>query len=198
MVPREKRSLRSSASLPSTISGRHVVGRADQRAGHGHPLVGGEDAGDAEVGQLHRRALALLDHDVLGLQVAVDDAGGVGVGEGVGQRPADEQADLGIGEADLLGEGPQGLAADELGHQVGLRRAVPGVVVDLDDARVGEAGHGARLPGEAGPALGGLREVRVEQLDRHLAIERGVAAAVDDGHAAAPDLLEQLVAPQAS
>ena len=59
-----------------------------------------------------------------------------------------------------------------------------------------EPGDRARLAREAGAGLGGGGEVRVEQLHRDLAVERGVAAAVDDGHAAAPDLLEQLVSPE--
>jgi hypothetical protein len=35
--------------------------------------------------------------------------------------------------------------------------------------------------------------VRVEELHGDLAVERGVAAAVHDGHPTAPDLLEELV-----
>jgi hypothetical protein len=66
---------------PSSCSGRHVLGRADDVAGLRQPrapLVGAERLGDAEVDDLHPlRAVAVLDdHHVVGLQVAVHDAGG--------------------------------------------------------------------------------------------------------------------------
>jgi len=175
---------------------RHVVGRPDQRAGHGHPLVGGEDAGDPEVGELHRGRLPVLHEDVLGLEVAVDHPGGVGVHERVGERAPDEHPDLREAEAHLLREGAERPPLHELGDEVALRRVLAGVVVDLDDARVREAGDGAGLAREAGPRLLGGGEVRVEELHRNLAVERGVAAAVHDRHAPAADLLEELVSPQ--
>ena len=110
-------------------------------------------------------------------------------------RPT-SSADLGVAEADLGREGAQRPAAHELGDEVALDRRVAGVVVDLDDARVREPGDRARLAGEAGPGLGRGGEVRVEELHRDLAVERGVAAAVHDRHPAAPHLLEELVAAQ--
>jgi hypothetical protein len=175
---------------------RHVVRRPHQRAGHGHALVGGEDPRDAEVGELHRGRLVLVDQHVLRLEVAVDDAGRVRVRERVGERPSHQHAELGEAEADRGRPGAQRAAAHELGDEVALHRGVAGVVVDLDDGRVGQACHRARLAREAGARVGRRGEVRVQQLHRHLAVERGVAAAVDDRHAAAPHLLEELVPAQ--
>ena len=88
--------------------GGHVVRGPDHGAGHGHPVVLGEDPGDAEVGELHRRSPPeLADHHVLGLEVPVDDAGGVGVRQRVGEGQPDERPALREGNALLVGEGPQ-------------------------------------------------------------------------------------------
>jgi threonine dehydratase len=89
-----------------------------------------------------------------------------------------------------------GASIKEIVHDRAFSGPDPGVVVDLHDPGVGQPGHGTGLAGEADPALGGLGQVGVEQLHRHLAVEGAVPAAVDHGHASAPDLLEQLVAPQ--
>ena len=89
-------------------------------------------------------AVGTVGHEhVLRLDVAVDHAAGVSMGEGVREC----QADLGdppVGEiaaGDQLGEG---LAVDELGDQV------ESVVLDVglvqgDDRRMGQAGGGERL-----------------------------------------------------
>ena len=127
--------------------GRHVVGGADQRTGHGHPIVLGQDARDAEVGELHRRAPAQLgNHDVLGLQVPVDDPRGVRVREGIGERHAHQCPALRERDARLVGEGAKRSTVDELGDQPALLGGVARVVEDLHDARVGQASDGAGLP----------------------------------------------------
>ncbi len=174
--------------------GRHVVRRPDHGAGHGHAVVLGEDPGDAEVGQLHRGSPAELgDHDVLGLQVPVDDAGRVGVDQRVRQRDADDRPALRERDPLLVGEGAEGPAVDELGDEPALGGPVPRVVVDLHDPRMGQARHGPGFPGEPGARVGLRGEVGVEHLDRDLAVERGVAAPVDDRHSTGSHLLEELV-----
>ena len=114
----------------------------------------------------------------------------------VGEGQAHQQAHLGVAEPDLVGVGAQRPAAHELRDQVALGGGVASVVEDLDDAGVGEPGHHPRLAREPGPRLRRGGEVRVQELHRHLAVEGGIAAAVDDGHAAAAHLLEELVAAQ--
>ena len=57
------------------LFGRHVLGGADDSAGHGQAIAG-EDLGDAEIGQLDDSLGS--DQQVGGLQVAVNDAGVVG------------------------------------------------------------------------------------------------------------------------
>ena len=69
------------------------------------------------------------------------------------------------------------------------------VVVDGDDVRVAQrAGH-ARLAQEALRERGIGRVERPELLERDEAVQVGLAGEVDQGHAAAADLAEDLVAP---
>ena len=81
--------------LPSTISGAMWLGDPTSAPVMVMRSSCEQDAGDAEVGELHRRSPSELgDHHVLGLQIPVDDPGGVGVRERVGERQPDERAAL--------------------------------------------------------------------------------------------------------
>ncbi len=76
------------------LLGRHVLGRADHDAGTGEPRRV-ERPGDAEI---HHLGVPLaVDHDVLGLEVAVDDAQPVRLGQPLGDLLGDRQR-LGLGE----------------------------------------------------------------------------------------------------
>ena len=63
-------------------------------------------------------------------------------------------------------------------------------LVDRHDVRVGDARHRLGLADEARGALGAA--VVLDQLERDLAIERAVVAAIDDAHAAGPERAEHL------
>ena len=69
-------SARASIWLPRACSGGDIVHRPQSLLGQGG-LGGGHDPGDAEVG--HLDAAVPEDHDVLGLDVPVDDPPAVGV-----------------------------------------------------------------------------------------------------------------------
>jgi hypothetical protein len=116
--PKAKMSERASASLPSSCSGGHVLEGADDGTfggeGPGHGGERGEGAGrggglrfgqlgEAEIQQLdHRAAAGARQHDVAGLEVAMDDVLAV--------RLVERLADL---DGDAVGIGQRQRAAGE-------------------------------------------------------------------------------------
>lgn len=150
----------------------HVAGRAHADAGAGQPgLVGVvDDAPHAEVEDLDRAALG--EHDVGGLEVAVDDAGGVRGGEAVGDLGTDRggprHRELGL----LLVEVAQRLSVQKLHGEVGQAAVALGHATGDEPCEVGmpEAAHDAHLAGEALRGFGvGAR------------VDLGAGAAAQDG-----------------
>ena len=166
------------------LLGGDVVGGAEDAALGGQALLV-ERAGDAEVGDLG--GALLVDQDVLGLDVAVDDVAGVGGAEGagdldrVGDRLVDGQA---AHAADAV---LQRLALDVLEDDVRPAVLLAGVD-DADDVRVGELGDRARLAAEALELVRVRGDLAVHELDRDAALEDGVEGAIDRRHPAGPDL----------
>ena len=139
-------------------------------------------AGDAEVGQ-HDRAV-VADQDVGRLHVAVNDAAGVGVREGVADG-CDRAHGLLVGQLGAV----EAAADDQLRDQVRV------VVVLLDaearvDVGVLELAGGAGLPRR--PRREALDPA--EHLDGHLAALLEVAARVDGAESAPPERPRQQVA----
>ena len=173
------------------LLGRHVGERAHDVARQRQRVLAGE-VGDAEVGQLRRRAARgrAVGHDhVLRLDVAVDDAALVGVVERVGEREADAQhvavrqlaGRLELGERAALHQ-----LGDEVAAAVLLAR-----VEQRDDRVVVEPRDGAGL---ALRALGRGPAGR-DDLDRHGAAEALVAGGVDRAEAAGAEARAEPVAP---
>ena len=132
--------------LRHRLLGRHVGRRADGVPGRGHERAGlhlRRRLGDAEVGDLHPPVGR--DHEVLGLEVAVDDPVLLGVRE-PGEQPLEHAADL--RERQLPDVRAQRPALDVL-HRDVRRAVVLEVVVDGDDVRVRERPGDARLAHEA-------------------------------------------------
>ena len=131
------------------------------------------------------------NHDVLGLDVTVDDARLVGL-----LQPAPDLArDLeGAQEVELaaLDEGLDGLALDEL-HRDEEALGPLVHVVDLGDCGMGDRGRRARLLQEAALAVLVARPLGRQHLEGHQPAEAGVAGLVDDAHAALPEQLLDLV-----
>ena len=76
-----------------------------------------------------------------------------------------------------------------------VRRGLLAGVDHRHDVRVVELRHRARLAAEALELVGVRGDLAVHQLDRDRAFEHGVEGPIDGGHAAAPDLGVEAVAP---
>jgi len=127
------------------------------------------------------------------LEIPVDDAGCVGVTQRDEQPVEHEQARLGEIEDVLLAVARQGHARHELGDDVRVLGVGAGVVVDLGDQRVLQAGDGAGLGLDALLGLQLLGQMRVQQLEGDDAVQRGIVGLEHDGHAAASDLFDDPV-----
>ena len=169
------------------LLGRGVRGRAHHhavardRAGVVHgPGVGA--LGEAEVEDHHARHGRGGQEDVAGLEVAVDDARGVGGADGGGDGE-EERRRLGHGEGAGAGEEVgEGLAHQVVHHQGGL------AVVELHDlahaAHVGvdEGGAEAGLAPEA-PAAPAVLRAAADELQGHALAVDAVDRLPDDPHA---------------
>ena len=175
--------------LAARLLRRHVARRAEDHVRTGVRLVSvaragrcGQQAGEPEVEQLHVAVGA--HHDVLRLDVAMHDAGGVRGGERLGELRADAAPpSRSAGAADQRVER---LALDE------LRREEPAVVeladlVDGDDVRVVERRSGARFLLEPANGVGLPGESVRSSFSATLRPSLRVVREVDLAHAAAPE-----------
>jgi len=175
------------------LLGGHVVGGAEERAGLRETGAAVEVLGEAEVGdQRHGGGtLALAEQHVDRLQVAVDDAAGVG---GV-HRPRQLLDDRGgvagreRGAAGALGEG----AAGDVLHRVERQPIVPADLVHRHDVLVPQAGARLRFRQEADHLLGRRVPAGEGHLQRDRPVQLGLPGEVHDAHAAAADLALDLV-----
>ena len=175
------------------LLGAHVVRGADDRSRRGERGVGGgvHDLRDAEVHQQHAPCLA-LEHDVLGLDVAVDHAGLVCRLE----RPRGFHHDpLGFADRPAPVANQQrleALAFDER-HQ-DVHDAVGFTdIVDRNDVGMAQRRDRFGLPAE--PAQQGLGEGQVgpDRLEREVAFKPEVANLEHLGEAAPADELSELI-----
>ena len=194
LVPHDTQTVDVGPPVDLAIAGRllgtHVVRRADRDAGGGQrarPRRRGERLGDAEVGE-DRSAAAPLQQDVVGFDVAMDDAEGVPGAQCVRRFHHDAPGFLWW----------QSLAAfearrerftihirhDEVHESVGT--FADGM--NRHDVRVREAGRRFRLPQEAHADLLTEGQLGREHLDCHRPLEPLIAGVIDDAHAAAADL----------
>ncbi|MEJ7840614.1 MAG: hypothetical protein WKF95_02500 [Rubrobacter sp.] len=151
--------------------------RRRPEVGAGTRLLGGvKGAGYTEISQL--RVAALVQKHVPGLDVAVDHAALVGVGEGGGHvRAHPREHPLGQGAAPVherLQVPARRVLHDDVGDLTPVQEVLPRVV-DLNDVGVGEPGRRATLAAEKGARLL-VVEVGVQDLDGHRTVENLVAA----------------------
>ena len=167
--------------------GGSVLGEAGEVPGLGRP-------DEAEV-QQHRRPVA-AEHDVRGLDVPVDQAFGVGRGEGVREVGRDEGGVSRVKGA-VLGEGRGERPPVDEFHRHGRPAAGLEDLVDAADAGVRQAGGGPRLADEPPHQFPVPRVVQGRDLHRDRAVQHRVGRPVHDPHRpAAEDPLEAVLADQ--
>jgi hypothetical protein len=175
--------------LAERLLGRHVGERADRHARHGHArrrrrrivrTLGGQPLGQAEVDDL-REAVG-RDHHVLGLQVAVDDPNGVGLGQPLGDLRRNREHLLRRQRA-ACERLAKRLPLDELHRDVEAAFGFSNVV-HRDDVRVVERRGGSGFPLEARHPVGIRRQAAGKHLDRHLATKPRIDRPVHLAHAA--------------
>ena len=157
---------------------RQVEDRPDDQALAGDTR--GERERQPKIGQLGGAVGG--ENDILGLEVAVDDAQPVSVGQRLAQLAGNDDGCLECGGRLLESR----LPFRKLHHDVGQAVDFPGVV-DGDDVGVMEARRHARLAQQALAILG--RQVRfADELEGDVPVEQLVVGVVDDRHPAAPEL----------
>ncbi len=174
-------------ALPRRLLGRHVVRRAEDHPRPGELGVRAADLGDAEVEDLHEAVVAPAtdEEDVVGLQIAVDDAAPVRGGQGRGDLGRDVEHLVGRhrAAADPIGEG---LALQVLHHEVGGAVGELPEVADVDDVGVADGRRRLRLANEAAHDLLVAGDLAAEHLHREALVQGGVGREVDHAHAALP------------
>ena len=177
--------VRGPGDLPApALLGAHVRRRAHQGAALGlaRPLGG---LGDAEVGD--DGVAVLVDQDVRGLDVAMDHAGAVGVGQSRRDLPQDRAHDGQREPAGPLDHLIERAAAHVPHHEVVQPLAVAHRV-DRHDVRVVQPGDGDRLLAEAlGHPVAQQHRGR-HHLDRDLTVEREIVGQEDRCHSASSEL----------
>ena len=139
------------------------------------------------------------EEDVGGLDVAVDDADLVRVGQAVQHlqdhdRPSRSQRQR-RGRARMALQ--QVLAPQQLHRDVGRAVVWYPEVENGDHVRVHDPRHRARLALEAGFWSGSSAICGQHHLERHVAVEQRVVGVVDDAHGALAELLDDFVAADA-
>ena len=146
---------------------------------------------DAEIGQ--RRGAVAQDDDVLRLDVLMDDAARMRVNERARDLLCKEDALLPRQAALLLQIFLEGHALDEFHYDI-VRAVLVSDVIDRNDVVMAELCNSTGLDGKTLADVGVLGERLLEDLDRHVSSEYGIARAVDHRHAAYADHIDQLIA----
>ncbi len=166
---------------------RHVRGRRDDRAPG--VLRIGQAGGDPEVGEVP--VSVPVEQDVRGLEVAMDGTLPVGVGKRAPDLQQQARGRLQVPRASVECL-PQRASSQPAHHEVRALGVSP-VVVERNEVRMLELCDQLRLGLEPADERRLVDELGPDDLDRHLAPDRGLVGAVHDTEVAPPDLLAKLV-----
>ena len=158
--------------------------------GHNPPAFrAGQAGGDTEVGEVC--VSVLVEQDVCGLDVPVDDTLAVGIGECARdlRHHASGRLEVPWASVERL---PQRPSSQPAHHEIRTIRVSP-VVVEGNEVRMLELRDLLRLRLEPADERWLVDELRTDGLDCHLTPNRGLVGAVDDAEVAPADLLTELV-----
>ena len=182
---------RGEVPLAGGLLRAHVLRGAERDPGLGHAAAPRrtDDEPDAEVGHQRR---SVLEQDILRLDIPVDDALAMGVGEGARRFLRDPHRLFHRQLLLAVQPGPEGLALDER-HDVEEEAVRLARVEERQDVGMLEPGGEADLVQEAlGPEH--RAELGMQHLERDPPVVAEVPGQIDRGHAAAPELaLETIV-----
>jgi hypothetical protein len=184
------------SGVPNTAPAR--VSRGPSEPGRHRPGgVERRDLRDAEVDDLDEvaSAVAVDEEDVLGLEIAVDDALVVGRAQRLRDLRGDRQRAIGRHRRRQLDRLRQRLAVDVLHHRVGQAVGRGAEVGDVDDVGVADARRRLGLLHEALDRAGVARDLALEHLHRQRPLDDQVARGEHHAHAALADLALDQVAP---
>ncbi len=182
--------------LAADLLRAHVIGRAADGAARGQVRVAlAAQLGDAEVEHLDVlfAGAQRLDEDVLRLEVAVHDAGGVRLIERR-QRLAEQVHQARRRQRRLVADDLRQVApAQQLHHQEQRARVRLAEVEHLDRVRMAQPRRRPRLRLKSPEGLDVGRHLGVQELDRHGSVEREVVRAIHPSHRADADELGDVV-----
>src|SRR5208282_562757 len=167
--------------------GERAQGRGSADGGSGcergsRGSAGGRGRESLRFGQakIHQLGPALGEHDVAGLEIAVNDSLAMGHGERVCDGNADLE-DIAHRQGAFAEPICQSLALEKL-HDQKINSILRTDVVELADREMIERGNGAGLALEALLQFGRGREMSRENFDGDLAIETGVESGIHLAH----------------
>ena len=170
--------------------GRHVVRGAEDRAGAGQATLGaGRHLGDAEVQDLDEVFFAAAGDqvDVVGLQVAMNDARSMSGRQALGELAGETDQALHRDRRAAPDNARERVSFEELHHEVGAAVGQETEVADVDDVLVADSRGGPRFVQETLGHFFVASQVCPQHFHRDLLADDRVNAAVDDAHPAFAD-----------
>jgi DNA-binding NtrC family response regulator len=186
-------------SRAAALLGRHVRRRTHHSPGLGLHRAGrlARELGDAEVEYFDPRAARgfSIQHevDVVGLEVAMNDALLVGSSECTRDLPADHDGD-GCVQRPLAQPICEALPVEKLHENEGAAGRVVAEIEDIHDPGMADHRRGARLVEEPLDDLGVARQLGVEELDDGLLAEQWMLGDVHHPHPTLAELATHQIA----